>query len=85
MSIYFLAVNYYKRMRSTSAYSIKVGGILYCGLRIAYHLHVPAEDIIMYSVAKETTFLSVANVNFAVGTPQANYLDSVTQGLVYIM
>ena len=34
-------------------------------LRIAYHLHVPAEDIIMYSVAKETTFLSVANVNVA--------------------
>ena len=58
-------------------------GTLYCGLRIAYHLHVPAEDIIMYSVAKETTFLSVANVNFAVGT--ASYLDSVTQGLVYIM
>ena len=39
----------------------------------------------MYSVAEETTFLSVANMKFTVGTPQANYLDSVTQGLVYIM
>ena len=70
-------------MRLTSAYSIKVGGTLYCGLRITYHLHVPAEDIIMYSVAKETTFLSVANVNFTVGSLQANHLDSVS--LVYIM
>ena len=83
LSTYFLAVNYYKRMHLTSAYSIKVGGTLYSGLRIAYHLHVPAEDIIMYSVAKETTFLTVANVNFTVGTPQANRLDSVS--LVYIM
>ena len=57
-------------MRLTSAYSIKVGGTLYCGLHIAYHLHAPAEDIIVYSVAKETTFLSVANVNFTVGTPK---------------